>query len=185
MELNCKLQGRGRVMTILREKPELLMPAGDMQKAKAAFAYGADAVYAGVPMFSLRARENDFKLESLSELVEYAHKLGKQVYFTMNIYAHNSKVNRFIDTFIGLSDLKSDGFIMSDPGLISQVMKVKPETVIHLSTQANITNWATAKFWADLGIKRLILSRELSIKEISEIHQAVPDVELESMGRKT
>lgn len=167
-------------MSISKQAPELLMPAGNLQKAKAALAYGADAVYAGVPLFSLRARENEFNVESLAELIRHAHALGRKVYFTMNIYAHNSKVRRFVDAFCEMSDLGPDGFIMTDPGLISQALKVRPQTVVHLSTQANVTNWATAEFWARLGVRRLILSRELSLKEIAEIHQVIPDVELEA-----
>ncbi len=160
--------------------PELLLPAGDLDKLKYAFAYGADAVYAGVPIFSLRARENGFTIKSLKEGIEYAHARGKRVYLTMNIYAHNTKLKRFMDSFYQMYELESDGFIMSDPGLIQEVLKVRPDTIIHLSTQANVTNWMNARFWRDQGVKRIILSRELSIKEIAKIHEEVPDIELEA-----
>jgi U32 family peptidase len=160
--------------------PELLMPAGDIEKLKYAFAYGADAVYAGVPMFSLRARENSFTLDSIAESISYAHSSGKRIYLTMNIYAHNSKINTFLDVFCRLADLGPDGFIMSDVGLIAKTLKLRPGTAIHLSTQANATNWTAVEFYRDLGLRRIILCRELSLKEIAVIHEKVPDIELEA-----
>jgi len=157
------------------------MPAGDIEKFRFALNYGADAVYLGVPLFSLRARENAFRSASdISDAIQYAHKLGKKVYMTMNIYAHNSKVDRFLDSFCEMQDLGPDGFIMTDIGLINKARKLRPEAIIHLSTQANATNWTAVEFWRDLGVKRVILPRELSIKEIAEIHKRVPDVELEA-----
>ena len=161
-------------------KPELLSPAGNLTKLKYAFAYGADAVYAGVPRFSLRTRENDFREESIIEGIQYAHNLGKKVYLTLNIYAHNMKVDGFIRELEKVGDWKPDGLIMADPGLIHQAIKRVPHIPVHLSTQANATNWTTVDFWKDLGVKRIILSRELRLKEISEIHEKVPDIELES-----
>ena len=160
--------------------PELLMPAGNFEKLKFAFKYGADAVYAGVPIFSLRARENDFTKDTIKEAIEYTHKLGKRIYLTMNIYAHNRKVDRFLDAFLEMADLGPDGFIMTDPGLIHKSLKARPNSVIHLSTQANSTNWATVEFWRDLGLKRIILPRELTIAEMAMIHDKVPDIELEA-----
>jgi U32 family peptidase len=161
--------------------PELLMPAGDFNKLKYAFAYGADAVYAGVPLFSLRARENGFSNSKLiNEAIDYARRIGKRIYLTMNIYAHNSKIERFLDSFCELADLGPDGFIMTDVGLIYKAQKLRPNTTIHLSTQANCSNWTTAEFWRDMGIKRIILSRELSLKEIAKIKEKVPDIELET-----
>ncbi len=159
---------------------ELLMPAGDLDKLKIAFAYGADAVYAGVPIFSLRARENDFNLDSLKVGIDYAHSLGKKVYLTMNIYAHNYKAKRFLDSFSKMYDLNPDGFIMSDVGLITEALKLRKDAVIHLSTQANVTNWMAAKFWRDQGVKRIILPRELTIKEIKTFYDKVKGVELEA-----
>ncbi len=163
----------------MSKKLELLMPAGNLEKLKWAIAYGADAVYAGVPMFSLRARENQFTWETLAEAVEYCHSRGKKIYFTANIYAHNLKIKPFIANFQKMMDMKPDAFIMSDPGLIYLVKKDFPEAEVHLSVQANNTNWAQAEFWKSMGITRIILSRELSLREVKEIHEMVPDIELE------
>ena len=161
------------------KKLELLLPAGNLEKLKYAIAYGADAVYAGVPMFSLRARENQFTWETLAEAVEYCHSRGKKIYFTANIYAHNMKIKPFMANFQKMMDMKPDAFIMSDPGLIHLVRKNFPEAEIHLSVQANNTNWAQAEFWKSMGITRIILSRELSLREVKEIHEMVPDIEIE------
>lgn len=161
---------------------ELLMPAGSFQKMKYAFAYGADAVYLGVPSFSLRARENGFKKrEMVVEAVNYAHSLGKKVYVTANILPHNHKIEtfiKFIDKF--LQECQPDAWIMSDPGLIMLMRNKYPQQTIHLSVQANVVNYATAQFWQKLGIKRIILSRELSIREMQIIHQHCPNLELEA-----
>lgn len=164
----------------MTKKLELLMPAGDMEKLKFAYAYGADAVYVWAPMFSLRARTNAFTMETLAEAVEYAHSRGKKIYFTANIYAHNIKIKPFLAQFKKMYDMKPDAFIMADPGLIYIVRKDFPDAEIHLSVQANNTNWAQAQFWKEMWIKRIILSREISIKEMKEIHEAVPDMELEA-----
>lgn len=161
------------------KKLEFLMPAGNLEKLKYAFAYWADAVYAWVPMFSLRARENQFDWKSLKEWVEYTHKLWKKIYFTANIYAHNFKIKPFMEAFKKMEELKPDAYIMADPGLINMVRKEYPNADIHLSVQANNTNWAQVKFWQEIGIKRVILSREISIREIKEIHENCPDIELE------
>ncbi len=162
--------------------PELLMPAGDMEKLKYAFAFGADAVYLGIPRFSLRARENGFKsFEQVAEAVNYAHALGKKVYVTANIFPHNSKLPSF-DKYIAdlLVLCKPDAWIMSDPGLIMLMMEAFPKEVIHISVQSNTLNYASVKFWQKVGAKRIIVSREIAIKEIKEIHEACPDMELES-----
>jgi len=156
------------------------MPAWSMEKLKFAYAYGADACYVWVPMFSLRARTNEFTMETLKEAVDYARNLGKKIYFTANIYAHNAKIKPFMAQFKKMYDMKPDAFIMADPGLINIVRKEFPDAEIHLSVQANNTNRAQAQFWKEIWIKRIILSREISIKEIKEIHEAVPDVELEA-----
>lgn len=155
------------------------MPAGDPEKLRYAFAYGADAAYAGMPLFSLRARENGFKEKSVLEAIEYSRSLNKKLYLTMNIYSDNSRIERFLNSFCLMHDAGADGFIMSDIGLIQKALKLRPNAVIHLSTQANTSNWASVEFWRDLGVKRIVLSRELSIKEIAEIHHKVPDIELE------
>lgn len=164
----------------MTKKLELLMPAGDFEKLKFAYAYWADACYVWVPMFSLRARTNGFDMDSIKEAVEYAHNLWKKIYFTANIYAHNIKIKPFMAQFKKMVDMNPDAFIMSDPWLIDMVREEFPDVEIHLSVQANNTNWAQAKFWRKIGIKRIILSREISIKEIKEIHKQVPDMELES-----
>ncbi len=161
------------------KKIELLMPAGNFEKMQYAIAYGADAVYAGVPMFSLRARENQFTWEDLEKAVAYCHDRGKKIYFTANIYAHNIKIKPFMASFARMQAMKPDAYIMSDPGLISLVRETYPDAEIHLSVQANNTNWAQVKFWQSIGIKRIILSRELALREIKEIHEQVPDMELE------
>ncbi|MCF7823636.1 MAG: U32 family peptidase C-terminal domain-containing protein [Candidatus Marinimicrobia bacterium] len=163
-----------------KTRAELLLPAGNFEKLKYAFAYGADAVYAGVPRYSLRTRENDFRKESLIEAISYTHDLGKKIYLTMNIYAHNTKIKGFMTELERMLQYGPDAIIMSDPGLIAFTRKEFPELEIHLSTQANCTNWASAAFWRDQGVSRVILSRELSLKEITEIHKKVPDVELEA-----
>ncbi|MCH7612490.1 MAG: U32 family peptidase C-terminal domain-containing protein [Candidatus Marinimicrobia bacterium] len=160
--------------------PELLSPAGNLEKLKYAFAYGADAVYAGVPRFSLRTRENDFREDSLIEGIRYTHNIGKKIYLTLNIYAHNAKVDGFIRELEKIAQWKPDGLIMADPGLIHQAIKRVPHIPVHLSTQANATNWTTVDFWKNQGVQRIILSRELRLKEIAEIHEKVSDIELES-----
>ena len=158
------------------------MPAGDLDKMRFAFAYGADAVYLGIPRFSLRARENGFKTnEQVAEAVSYAHQLDKKVYVTANIFAHNNKLCSFTQHISELLTLcKPDGWIMSDPGLIMLMRENFSQETIHISVQANTLNYAAVKFWQKAGVKRIIVSREISIKEINEIHEACPDMELES-----
>jgi len=156
------------------------MPAWDFEKLQFAYAYGADATYVWAPMFSLRARTNAFTMETLAEAVKYAHTLWKKIYFTANIYAHNMKIKPFLAHFRKMVEMWPDAFIMADPGLIHLVKKEFPDIEIHLSVQANNTNWAQAEFWASLWIKRIILSREISLKEMKEIHEHVPDMELEA-----
>ena len=161
-------------------KPELLSPAGTFEKMQYALAFGADAVYAGVPRFSLRTRENDFTQERLEQARDYAHELGRKFYLTMNIFPHNRKVEPFLKSLDNIAQMKPDALIMSDPGMIIEAREKYPDLAIHLSTQANTINWRSVKFWKDLGLKRIILSRELSIDEIKEIKQRVPDIELET-----
>ena len=161
------------------QKPELLMPAGNLEKMKFAFEYGADAVYAGVPLFSLRARENQFKIDSVKEAVKYAHDLGKKIYLTVNIFPHNIKIEPLKKALAEMAKLKPDAFIMADPGVINLSKKICPEIPIHLSVQANNVNWAEVEFWKEQGVERVILSREISLKEVKEIHEKVPEMELE------
>lgn len=160
-------------------KPELLMPAGDIEKMKTAFQYGADAVYAGVPMLSLRARENKFDIEKVREAVQYAHSLGKKIYLTINIFPHNYKIPALKKALRPMAELKPDAFIVADPGVIMLCKEIAPEIPLHLSVQANNVNWASAQFWHKQGIERIILSREISINEIKEIHEKNPGLELE------
>ena len=156
------------------------MPAGNFEKMQYALAFGADAVYLGIPMFSLRARENGFKKESVKQAIDYVHNLGKKVYLTANILPHNHKVNPFIKYIDQLlKETKPDAWIMSDPGMIMLMRERHPEQEIHLSVQANTVNYATAQFWEKQGIRRIILSRELSIKEIRQIKEHCPELEIE------
>lgn len=159
---------------------ELLSPAGSIQNMEYAFAYGADAVYAGQPRYSLRVRENEFnKIENLARGVKIAHSLGKQFYIASNLSPHNNKVNTYLKDMEEVIAMKPDAIIMSDPGLIMLVREKWPDMPIHLSVQANAVNWATVKFWQKQGLTRVILSRELSLDEIEEIKQRCPEMELE------
>ena len=160
-------------------KPELLSPAGSLKNMRYAFAYGADAVYAGQPRYSLRVRNNEFNHANLKIGIDEAHALGKKFYVVVNIAPHNSKLKTFIKDLQPVIDMGPDALIMSDPGLIMLVREHFPEIDIHLSVQANAVNWATVKFWKQMGLTRVILSRELSLDEIAEIRQQVPDIELE------
>ena len=163
----------------MSDKVELVAPAGSFEKLKYAFAYGADAVYAGVPKFSLRARENEFNEELLREAVNYSHSINKKIYLTMNIFPHNRKIDSFKKSLYWMNQLKPDAIILSDPGIIMLAREICPSIPIHLSTQANTVNWASVKFWQRMGIRRSILSRELSLPEISEIKKKVVDMEIE------
>lgn len=163
----------------MTRKPELLCPAGTFRNMQYAFAYGADAVYAGQARYSLRVRNNDFDEENLAKGIAYAHSLGKQFYVVVNIQAHNAKLKTFIEDIRPVIEMKPDALIMSDAGMIMMVREAFPEQVIHLSVQANAVNWATVKFWKQMGVSRVILSRELSLKEIEQIIAEVPDMEIE------
>lgn len=160
-------------------KPELLSPAGTLKNMRYAFAYGADAVYAGQPRYSLRVRNNEFNLDNLRTGIEEAHAQGKKLYVVSNIAPHNSKLKSYIRDISPVIDMKPDALIMSDPGLIMMIRENFPDQTIHLSVQANAINWATVKFWHQQGISRVILSRELSLDELEEIRMKVPEIELE------
>ncbi|MFW1925940.1 tRNA 5-hydroxyuridine modification protein YegQ [Acinetobacter ursingii] len=160
-------------------KTELLSPAGSLKNMRYAFAYGADAVYAGQPRYSLRVRNNEFDHDNLAIGIHEAHALGKKFYVVVNIQPHNSKLKNFIADLEPIIKMQPDALIMSDAGLIMLVREHFPQMPIHLSVQANAINWATVKFWKDYGLTRVILSRELSIEEIAEIQKHVPDIELE------
>jgi putative protease len=161
-------------------KPELLAPAGDFERLRFALAYGADAVYAGQPQFSLRSRENGFTTyEEVAKGIAYCHERGKKFYLASNIIPHNNKIRPFQESLAKFIALKPDALIMTDPGMIQYVRQNFPEQEVHLSVQANCTNWSTAKFWYDLGITRIILSRELKLREITQIQEEVAGLELE------
>ncbi|MFZ4631908.1 MAG: peptidase U32 family protein [Patescibacteria group bacterium] len=161
------------------KKLELLAPAGNILKMKTAFSYGADAVYLGIPDYSLRVRINDFDLKGIKEAVKYAHDKKKKVYVTLNIFAHNEHLKKLPAYIKALRAMRVDALIISDPGIIALVKKNWKTAEIHLSTQANCTNLEAVKFWSKQGLKRIILGREVTLKEIKEIHKAVPKVELE------
>lgn len=163
----------------MRKIPELLLPAGNLEKLEIAYLYGADAAYCGVPRFSLRARENDFTMEALDAGVTLARKLGKKIYFTVNNIPRNSKLPSYPKYLDQMAALKPDALIMADPGLILITKEAHPEIDIHISVQANTMNYATVKFWKKFGATRVILSREVSISEIAEIKNEVPDMEIE------
>lgn len=160
-------------------KVELLAPAGSLEKLKYALKYGADAVYAGIPDVSMRARINNFSQADLVEAVSYVHARKKRIFVTLNIYAHNYHLPIVEKHLKFLKKLAVDGVIVSDPGIINLVKKHLPKTEIHLSTQANTTNWQAAKFWYDLGVKRIVLAREVTLADIAEIKKHVPKLELE------
>ncbi len=158
---------------------ELLSPAGTLKNMRYAFAYGADAVYAGQPRYSLRVRNNDFLEDNLAKGINEAHSLGKKFFLATNVIPHNAKIKTFIADMEPIVAMKPDALIMADPGLIMMTRERWPEMPIHLSVQANTVNYATVKFWQSMGVERIILSRELSLDEIEEIRQQCPGIELE------
>jgi putative protease len=159
---------------------ELLSPAGTLKSMRYAFAYGADAVYAGQPRYSLRVRNNEFnRLENLASAVKEAHGQGKQFYLASNLSPHNDKIKTYLRDLEPVIEMQPDALIMSDPGLIMMVREQWPDMPVHLSVQANAVNWATVKFWHQQGVERVILSRELSLDEIEEIRMRCPEMELE------
>jgi putative protease len=162
------------------KSPELLAPAGSLAMMRNAFAFGADAVYAGQPRYSLRVRNNEFgNLETLSGAIAEAHAGGKQFFVVSNVLPHNAKVRSYLADMAPVVALKPDALIMADPGLIDLVRETWPEMPVHLSVQANTVNFAAVRFWKKLGVSRIILSRELSLDEVAEIRQECPDIELE------
>lgn len=144
-----------------------------------AFAYGADAIYAGQPRYSLRVRNNDFSLENLAIGIREAHQQQKKFFVASNLLPHNRKVDTYLADMEPVIELQPDALIMADPGLIMMVKERWPEIPIHLSVQANTVNYAAVRFWRSMGLERIILSRELSLDEIEEIRQQCPDIELE------
>jgi putative protease len=167
-------------MQVMRLKsPELLLPAGSLDKMRAAFDFGADAIYAGQPRYSLRARNNEFRMEQIEIGINEAHARGKKFFVTSNLLPHNDKVRTYMRDIEPVIAMKPDGLIMADPGLIMMVREKWPEVPIHLSVQANTVNYAAVKFWQTMGVARIILSRELSLDEIEKVRQECPDMELE------
>ncbi len=160
-------------------KPELLAPAGDLEKLVMAIRYGADAVYLGGREFGLRAAAGNFSLEEMGRGIKYAHDHGARVYVTVNIFAHNRHLESLPEYLKKIAELGADAIIVSDPGIFAAAREVVPGLQVHISTQANTTNWASVKFWADHGAERIVLARELSLEEIREIKERV-NLELES-----
>ena len=167
-------------VSLIPDAPELLAPAGSLAMMRNAFAFGADAVYAGQPRYSLRVRNNEFgSLDRLGQAIDEAHGAGKLFYLVSNVLPHNAKVRTYLADMAPVVALKPDALIMADPGLIDLVRETWPEIPVHLSVQANTVNFAAVRFWRKLGVTRIILSRELSLDEIAEIRQECPDIELE------
>ena len=161
------------------ERSELLMPAGDLQKLKMAVLYGADAIYLGTPDMSLRTK-SAFSLEDVVEGVEFAHKYGKRVYLTLNLFSHNKdipKLEQYVDT---VRKVRPDGVIIADPGVFQYVKDMAPDLELHVSTQANICSWLSVKFWAEQGASLCVLAREVSYPELVEIREKCPDIKLEA-----
>ena len=160
--------------------PELLAPAGSLSMLETAFAFGATAVYAGQPRYSLRVRNNDFgELATLKQGIDKAHALGNKFYLVSNIYPHDNKLKSYVANMNPVIALKPDAMIMSDPGLMMMAREAWPDMEIHLSVQANTVNSASVKFWKSVGVARVILSRELSLDQVAHIRQECPDTELE------
>ena len=161
------------------EVPELLVPAGTLEKLKVAVTYGADAVYLGGPDYGLRKKAGNFSLAEIEEGVKFAHEHGVKLYITVNILAHNDDLVGLDDYLVDLAELGIDAVIVADPGIFSLVQEVAPSLDIHISTQANNTNWRSAQFWQKQGAERVILARELSFEELTEIKHEV-DLSLEA-----
>jgi putative protease len=164
-----------------RKKPELLIPAGSLELLYTAFNYGADAVYIGGQAFSLRAKAKNFSKEDMIKGIEFAHAQNKKVYVTANILAHNSDIEETRLYFKEMKELKPDGFIIADPGMFCIAQEICPEIEIHISTQANNTNYETFNFWHRMGATRVVSARELSLEEIKKIRENISeDMEIES-----
>lgn len=163
-------------------KTELLLPAGNIEKLDYAINYGADAVYLGMVDFSLRSMRKGeiITAENLKKAIDLAHSYGKKAYMTLNIYAFNNDIENLYENIDIIKDAKPDALIVSDFGILNVIKNKMPDTDIHISTQTNTLNYEAVKFWRDFGASRVILARELSIKQISEIKNKVPDIELES-----
>lgn len=160
---------------------ELLAPAGDLEKLKIAVDYGADAVYFGGPMFGLRAGAGNLDIDEIREGLRYAHERGARAYMTVNIFAHNQDINMLPDYLKRLEGLPIDAFLVSDPGVFAVFKQILPDAQIHLSTQANTTNYMTANFWYQQGVRRMVAAREMSFEELREFRRNIPeDMEIEA-----
>lgn len=157
------------------KKPELLVPASSLEVLKIAVIFGADAVYIGGEAFGLRAKAKNFSHEDMAEGIAFAHEHGVKVYVTVNILAHNYDLEGVLEYLYELKELKPDGLIIADPGIFSYAKEICPEIERHISTQANNTNYETYRFWYELGAKRVVTARELSLEEIREIRAHIPD----------
>lgn len=156
-------------------KPEILAPAGNLEKLKTAIDFGADAVYIGGTKLNLRAFADNFTSEQIKEGVAYAHERGRKVYVTMNVFPHNEDLDGLEDYLKELEELNIDAIIVSDPSILVTAKEVVPNMELHISTQANNVNWRTVKFWYELGAKRVVLARELSLEEIKNIRARIPE----------
>ena len=162
------------------KKVELLSPAGNLEKLKIAFAYGADAVYGGVSHFSLRIRSGkEFTTETFKEGIDYAHSLGKKVYVTINGFPFNSQIELLKNHIKTMGDLNPDALIVATPGVVGLCREIAPHIPIHLSTQANVMNYLDAKVYYDMGVRRIIAAREISLKDVEEIKKRLPELEIE------
>ena len=164
----------------MNNKVELLSPAGNLEKLKIAIAYGADAVYGGVSHFSLRIRSGkEFTFESFKEGIDYAHSLGKKVYATINGFPFNSQIELLKKHIVQMAEVEPDAFIVAAPGVVRLCREIAPHIPIHLSTQANVMNYLDAQVYYDMGVRRIIAAREISLKDVTEIKKHLPDMEIE------
>ena len=162
------------------KKVELLAPAGNLEKLKIALCYGADAVYGGTSTFSLRIRSGkEFDMDSYAQGIEYAHARGKKVYTTINSFPFNSQIKLYENHIAKMAELKPDALIVASPGVVQMARRVAPQTPIHLSTQANVMNVLDAQVYYDMGVERIIVAREISLKDCEAIKRVIPDLELE------
>lgn len=164
---------------VIVKKPELLAPAGNLEKLKIAVHYGADAVFIGGQEYGLRSNADNFTLEEIKEGVDFAKKYGAKIYVTTNIFAHNENIDGLEEYLLGLRDAGVAGIIVADPLIIETCKQIAPEIELHLSTQQSVTNWKAVQFWKEQGIQRIVLARELGAEEIKEIKEKV-DIEIET-----
>ncbi len=164
----------------MKDKTELLAPAGNFEKLKTALYFGADAVYLGGKSFSLRSFSDNFDRDELKSAIDYAHALGRKVYVTVNIFARNKDFGALAEYFASLQSMQADAALVTDAGVLAVAKKAAPALPLHISTQANTTNKYAAKFWQEQGAERVVLARELSISEIGEIKDFCPELELEA-----